>query len=140
MLNSDYFLNNKDEFMGNSGGVEKLMNFLKNVANKNVDSNITTLGIDVGACVGNSIDMIKDICSLNTSILLFEPNPSNYNTLEELIKNNLVSNCKVFKNAVSDKIIMEKFLIILIIKIIIKLEMNMRLLKRQGIKYQILRL
>ena len=82
---SDYYLKNKDEFMGEDGH-EKLLTGLKKHITCISDDNTKIVGIDVGSCIGDYICHIKDICvETNKKILCIEPNPVNILGLEPKI-------------------------------------------------------
>lgn len=67
-----------------------------------IEENIKVIGIDVGACVGDYIQNINDICVENNSeIYVFEPNPVNIIELEDKIQNN--TKIKLFKHCVSNE-------------------------------------
>lgn len=95
-----YYLDNKHEFMGETGHNELLFR-LKQII-KPVDENIKIVGVDVGCCIGDYISNIKDICiEDNKKILCFEPNPININVLEPKI--NLDNDLKLFKFCLSNE-------------------------------------
>jgi FkbM family methyltransferase len=96
-----YYVNNKNEFMGENGH-EKLLVGLKKYITPINDTNDIIVGIDVGCCVGDYIGNIKNICSeKNTKILCFEPNPVNILTLEPKIK--IDRQLKLFKHCISNE-------------------------------------
>jgi len=96
-----YYVNHKNEFRGESGH-EKLLVGLKKYITKINDVESTIVGIDVGACVGQYIHNLNDICGeTNKKILCFEPNPVNILTLEPKINQN--KNLTLFKCCVSNE-------------------------------------
>jgi FkbM family methyltransferase len=96
---ANYYVNNKDEFMGEHGH-EKLLVGLKKYI-KSID-NCKIVGIDVGCCIGDYISNLNFICmEQNKSILCFEPNPVNILELEPKI--NQDKNLKLFKHCVSNE-------------------------------------
>jgi len=96
-----YYIHNKNEFTAEHGH-EKLLVGLKKYISEIEDSNSTIVGIDVGCCIGEYIENIKDICNeKNTKILCFEPNPVNIIELEPKIIND--KNIKLFKHCVSNE-------------------------------------
>ena len=96
-----YYLNNKSEFQGEIGH-EKLLIGLKKYIQPISNSSYHIIGIDVGACIGDYIHHIQEICpENNTRILCFEPNPINIVQLETKINNN--QNIQLFKYAVSNE-------------------------------------
>ena len=98
---ANYYVNNKHEFTGESGH-EKLLVGLKKYITKINDDNGKIIGIDVGACVGDYIHHVNDICTeQNKKILCFEPNPVNILALEPKI--NQDKNLKLFKHCVSNE-------------------------------------
>lgn len=83
-----YYVDHSDEFKGEYGH-DKLLIGLKLFINHNNDKDIKTVGIDVGACTGDYITHINDLCrEENKHILCFEPNPVNVNVLKYKINNN----------------------------------------------------
>jgi FkbM family methyltransferase len=104
---SNYYINNKHEFMGEAGHEKLLVGLKKYITNIN-DDNIKVVGIDVGSCVGDYIQHINDICpEPNIKILCFEPNPVNIVVLEPKINQN--KNFKLFKYCVSNETTMTAF-------------------------------
>jgi FkbM family methyltransferase len=94
-----YYVNNHTEFNGENGH-EKLLVGLKKYVKK-CDDNCKIVGIDVGCCVGDYIQHMKDICKEENSIIFcFEPNPVNILVLEPII--NQYENLKLFKNCLSN--------------------------------------
>ena len=94
-----YYVNNHTEFNGENGH-EKLLVGLKKYVIK-CDDNCKIVGIDVGCCVGDYIQHMKDICKEENSIIFcFEPNPVNILVLEPII--NQYENLKLFKNCLSN--------------------------------------
>ena len=79
---ANYYINNKNEFMGEDGH-EKLLIGLKNNVKYIDDKDTVVVGIDVGCCIGDYINNINDICmESNKKILCFEPNPVNILALD----------------------------------------------------------
>jgi len=102
-----YFLENRETFHGENGHM-RLVNSLKKIVEPINDDNILVLGIDVGACIGDYINNISEICMENNkNILCFEPNPLNNKQLELKINNiNLINNnnnIKLFKHCLSNE-------------------------------------
>lgn len=98
---ADYYINNKNEFMGEDGHEKLLVGLKKYIKNIN-DNNTIIVGIDVGACIGDYIFNINEICKEeNKKILCFEPNPVNIIKLEEKIKED--KNLKLFKCCLSNE-------------------------------------
>lgn len=98
---ADYYIENKNEFMGENGHKKLLVGIKKNVKNIS-DINCKIVGIDVGCCIGNYIPNINDICmEQNKKILCFEPNPVNILALEPKI--NKDNNLKLFKHCISNE-------------------------------------
>ena len=98
---ANYYVNNKDEFMGEAGH-EKLLVGLKKYITKINDDNNKIVGIDVGCCIGDYIPHLNDICmEQNKKILCFEPNPVNILALEPKI--NQDTNLKLFKHCISNE-------------------------------------
>ena len=96
-----YYVNNRNEFMGEDGH-EKLLRGLKKYVKMINNDNIKVVGIDVGSCIGDYIQNIHDICSeTNKKILCFEPNPVNIIALEPKI--NQDKNVKLFKHCISNE-------------------------------------
>lgn len=96
-----YYIDNKKEFMGEAGH-EKLLIGLKKYIMPIDEDNVKIVGIDIGACVGNYIDNIMDICTEpNKSLLCYEPNPVNITSLEDKIIK--YENIKLFKHCVSNE-------------------------------------
>jgi hypothetical protein len=94
----NYYLSNKTEFCGENGHTV-LVNIIKNKIPHTNNSNV--IGIDIGACIGNYIKNIRDICTEDNSIILaFEPNPLNLPLLENNIKD--YHNVVLHKCCVSD--------------------------------------
>jgi len=94
-----YYVYNHNEFNGEKGH-EKLLVGLKKYVKK-CDDNCKIVGIDVGCCVGDYIQHMKDICKEENSIIFcFEPNPVNILVLEPII--NQFDNLKLFKNCLSN--------------------------------------
>lgn len=97
----DYYVKNKNEFMGENGHEKLLIGLKKHITNiNNTDHKI--VGIDVGCCIGDYIPNLNSICMENNKkILCFEPNPVNILALEPKI--NQYSNVKLFKHCVSNE-------------------------------------
>ena len=94
-----YYVNNHTEFNGENGHDKLLVGLKKYI--KNNDKNCKIVGIDVGCCVGDYIQHIKEICKEENSIIFcFEPNPVNILVLEPII--NKYENLKLFKNCLSN--------------------------------------
>jgi FkbM family methyltransferase len=97
-----YYLTNRDEFIGEDGH-KKLLEGLKRYIPLNTSagkSGKQILGIDVGACVGDYIDTLYDICRAdNANFLHFEPNPVNIAVLEPRLNK---EKAKVFKHCLSN--------------------------------------
>lgn len=97
---ANYYLNHKDEFYGEAPH-EKLLSVIKQTMEVLPD-NVLAIGIDVGACVGNYIQHLKDICGEpNSKILCFEPNPMNLIKLSSVTKND--NSIKLFKHCLSNE-------------------------------------
>ena len=78
---------------------EKLIDGL--IKHVNTDLTNTTLGLDVGANVGDMIDVFNKIYKTDKfDLLLFEPNPVNIPIIKEKIQDK--PNVKLFENAVSN--------------------------------------
>ena len=58
---ANYYVNKKHEFLGEDGH-EKLLVGLKKYITNIDDTYCKIVGIDVGCCVGDYIDNLKDIC------------------------------------------------------------------------------
>jgi hypothetical protein len=58
---ANYYLNNKDEFMGEAGHEKLLVGLKKYITNIN-DNNDKIVGIDVGCCIGDYIPHLNEIC------------------------------------------------------------------------------
>jgi FkbM family methyltransferase len=98
---ANYYLNNKDEFMGEAGHEKLLVGLKKYITNIN-DNNDKIVGIDVGCCIGDYIPHLNEICmEKNKKILCFEPNPVNILALEPKI--NQDKNLKLFKHCLSNE-------------------------------------
>ena len=104
---ANYYVHNRQEFMGESGH-EKLLVGLKKYT-KHINNDTTkVVGIDVGSCIGEYIHHIHDICSEpNKIILCFEPNPVNIYTLESKI--NQDKHVKLFKHCISNETTITSF-------------------------------
>ena len=73
----NYYVTNKNEFVGEDGHEKLLVGLKKYITNIN-DTNCKIVGIDVGCCIGDYIPNINAICmEQNKKILCFEPNPVN---------------------------------------------------------------
>jgi FkbM family methyltransferase len=102
-----YYINNKNEFHGESGH-EKLLVGLKKYIEKINDDTDKIIGIDVGSCIGNYINHLNDICTeQNKKILCFEPNPVNILALEPKINED--KNLKLFKHCISNETTITSF-------------------------------
>lgn len=96
-----YYVENKNEFMGEDGHQKLLVGLKKYITNID-DTNDKIVGIDVGSCIGNYLHNINDICmEQNKKILCFEPNPLNNLILEPIINQN--NNLKLFKYCISNE-------------------------------------
>lgn len=96
-----YYIMNKNEFMAEDGHDKLLVGLKKHIPIEN-DTNQKIVGIDVGCCVGNYIENVKDICTeKNKKILCFEPNPVNIVVLEPKISQD--KDLKLFKHCVSNE-------------------------------------
>ena len=96
-----YYLNYRNEFMGEDGHVKLLTGLKKHISHINND-NVKIYGIDVGACCGNYIQHLTDICKEpDAQILCFEPNPVNISVLESKINED--KNLKLFKCCLSNE-------------------------------------
>jgi hypothetical protein len=81
----NYYVTNKNEFIGEDGHEKLLVGLKKYITNIN-DTNCKIVGIDVGCCIGDYIPNINAICmEQNKKILCFEPNPVNILALEPKI-------------------------------------------------------
>ena len=97
---SNYYIINKNEFIGKYGH-EKLLVGLKKYIAPIDDTNVKIIGIDVGCCIGDYISNLNTICmEQNKKILCFEPNPVNILALEPKI--NQDNNLKLFKHCISN--------------------------------------
>ena len=107
---SEYYLSNRNEFMGEAGHEKLLIGLKKYIKTLSIEENETNnviLGVDVGACVGKYIHNVADICKEKTSqIIAIEPNPLNI----EFFKKNLLllsssnnKNIKLFECCVSNE-------------------------------------
>ena len=103
----DYYINNKDEFMGENGHNKLLVGLKKYITN--IDDNTNKIvGIDVGSCVGDYMHHMNDICKeQNKKILCFEPNPVNILALEPKINED--TNFKLFKHCISNETTITSF-------------------------------
>jgi FkbM family methyltransferase len=98
---ANYYIKNKNEFMGEFGH-EKLLVGLKKYMKNIDDTNCKIVGIDVGCCIGDYIPNMNSICvEQNRKILCFEPNPVNILELEPKI--NQDNNLKLFKCCISNE-------------------------------------
>jgi FkbM family methyltransferase len=96
----EYFINNSNEFKGESGN-EKLLVGLKKYI-KPITGETKIIGIDVGCCVGNYIDNLITLCpESNSTILCFEPNPVNIAFVEPII-NEYKDKVQLHKYCISD--------------------------------------
>jgi FkbM family methyltransferase len=97
---SNYYLHHREEFYGEAAH-EHLLSIIKQTV-KPLSDNVQVVGIDVGACVGNYIHHIKDICTeKDAKILCFEPNPMNLIKLSSVVKND--KDIKLFKHCLSNE-------------------------------------
>jgi glycosyl transferase family 25 len=100
-----YYINHKDEFYGEDGH-KMLLSGLKQLIQPITDTKV--IGIDVGSCVGNYIENLEYICSeKDSSILCFEPNPLNIETLESKIRHK--KHVKLFKQCLSNETTVDSF-------------------------------
>jgi len=98
---ANYYVNKKHEFLGEAGH-EKLLVGLKKYITNIDDTYCKIVGIDIGCCLGDYIDNLKDICvEENKKILCFEPNPVNILALEPKINSD--KNLKLFKHCISNE-------------------------------------
>ncbi len=98
---ANYYIKNQNEFMGENGH-EKLLVGLKKYITKIDDTNTKIVGIDVGCCIGDYIENLKNICvENNKKILCFEPNPVNIQALEPKINSD--PKLKLFKHCISNE-------------------------------------
>lgn len=98
---ANYYVKNKNEFLGENGHEKLLVGLKKYITNIN-DTSCKIVGIDVGCCIGNYIPNINTICmEKNKKILCFEPNPVNNLVLEPKI--NLDNTLKLFKYCISNE-------------------------------------
>jgi len=98
---ANYYVKNKNEFMGEDGHQKLLVGLKKYITNID-DTNDRIVGIDVGSCIGNYLHNFNDICmEQNKKILCFEPNPVNILALEPIINQN--NNLKLFKYCISNE-------------------------------------
>jgi len=98
---ANYYIRNKHEFMGENGH-EKLLVGLKKYIQRIDDTNTKIVGIDVGCCIGDYIENLKNICfENNKKILCFEPNPVNIQALEPKINSD--PKLKLFKHCISNE-------------------------------------
>ena len=98
---ANYYVNHKNEFMGENGHEKLLVGIKFFITNIN-DTNAKIVGIDVGSCVGDYISNLNSICmERNKKILCFEPNPVNILALEPKI--NKDNNLKLFKHCISNE-------------------------------------
>jgi FkbM family methyltransferase len=103
----EYFIQNKNEFMGEDGH-NKLLIGLKQFVLPIHNENVMVVGIDVGACCGDYIPNIMDICKEpNKKILCFEPNPVNLSILE--LKINEMNDVKLFPFCISNETTIANF-------------------------------
>jgi FkbM family methyltransferase len=98
---ANYYLHNRDEFYSEAPH-EKLLSVIKQTVGTISDDDVQVIGIDVGACIGNYIHHIKDICTeKDAKILCFEPNPMNLIKLSPAIKND--KTIQLFKHCLSNE-------------------------------------
>ncbi len=94
----DYYIMNRSEFGGEDGHlrlVEELQKVIPTL-HKN------TLGLDVGANIGNELSVLHNLCrEPGRKLLAFEPNPLNLPLLKESASK--LSNVEVQPIAISDK-------------------------------------
>ncbi len=100
MNNAQYYLNNNREFFGEDGHY-KLLDGLKQFVKPQIDEqNKHIIGLDVGCCIGDYINNIKDVCKEYDKILTFEPNPVNLDVL--LPKINSETNIDLYDCCISN--------------------------------------
>jgi FkbM family methyltransferase len=98
---ASYYINNRQEFVGENGHEKLLVGLKQHITNID-EEDTTVVGIDVGCCVGDYIHHIQDICRENNKqILCFEPNPVNILTLKP--KLNQCNDVKLFTHCVSNE-------------------------------------
>lgn len=96
----NYYIQNHKEFYGEDGH-ERLLQSLKQHM-KALTPTSKVLAIDVGACVGDYLKHIHELCpEQNREILSFEPNPANLPKLRSSLQQ--YSNVTLFPICVSDK-------------------------------------
>jgi FkbM family methyltransferase len=97
----NYYSEHHEEFFAEKGH-EKLLVGLKQFIKPIVLANDSSIvGIDVGSCIGNYIQHMKDICNeSNSDILCIEPNPANLTVLKEKLKDS--SSIQILKCCVSN--------------------------------------
>ena len=96
----NYYLQHRDEFYGEAAH-EKLLSVIKQNTEV-LSDDVQIVGIDAGACVGNYIHHIKDICTeKDAKILCFEPNPMNIIKLSSAIKYD--DSIKLFTHCLSNE-------------------------------------
>jgi len=97
----DYYIINKNEFIGEAGHNKLLVGLKKYIENID-DTNVKIVGIDVGSCIGDYIPNLTTICKEeNKKILCFEPNPVNILHLEQIINQDKC--LKLFKYCISNE-------------------------------------
>ena len=94
----DYYIMNRSEFAEEGGHfriVQELQNYIPRIHKK-------TLGLDVGANIGNELPVLHSLCyEEGRKLLAFEPNPLNLPMLKENATK--LSNVEVQPIAISDK-------------------------------------
>lgn len=94
----DYYIMNRNEFGGEGGHLrlnEELQKYIPKLHKK-------TLGLDVGANVGNELDVLHKLCNEEgRKLIAFEPNPLNLPLLRE--KSQTLPNVEIQPVAISDK-------------------------------------
>jgi FkbM family methyltransferase len=94
----DYYIMNRDEFRGEDAHyrlVEQLQKYIPTLHKK-------TLGLDVGANVGNELVVLDGLCNEEgRKLIAFEPNPINIPILKEAVEK--LNNVEVQPVAISDK-------------------------------------
>ncbi len=94
----DYYIMNRSEFGGEDGHhrlVQELQKYIPTLHKK-------TLGLDVGANIGNELFTLDQLCNEDgRKLIAFEPNPLNLSLLEA--KSKTLPNVEIQPVAISDK-------------------------------------
>lgn len=94
----DYYIMNRSEFGGEEGHyrlIEELQKYIPTLHKK-------TLGLDVGANIGNELLILDQLCNEDgRKLIAFEPNPLNLSLLEA--KRKTLPNVEIQPVAISDK-------------------------------------